>query len=270
MKKVIIYILSIFVLFTFLLIIYLHFSIYSAATKKPSFLISTNMVSDTIKIAYIGDSWAYLHKSHNCIMDTIIYSKKYIHAQIRSVGVKGFTSKEIYQAIFKNDSIQNLLKSKWGPNYCFISAGINDTDLKVGKINYQKNMELIIEFMLESNVTPIITQIPHYDIRFSYKRRRNWKKMQRLLAMIITGSNMDCINSYRTEFEKTLHLYNDRIIYIKENEWNPKGYLDPRMLYTNDNMHLNENGYCILDSCIANHICDHISKKLINHKNINK
>ena len=252
-------------MFIILLTFAIHFSIYSAATKKTGFPISTNMASDTVKIAYIGDSWAYLHRTHNCIIDTIISSRKHLHAQIRSVGVNGMTSKEIYQAIFDNDSIHNLLK--WGPNYCIISAGINDTDLKVGKKNYQKNMEMIIEFLLESNVTPIIIQIPHYDINFSFKRRRNWKKMQRLLPMIITGSDMDCIDSYRMELEKCLHLYNNIIIYIKENEWNPKGYLDPRMLYTNDKMHLNEDGYCFLDSCIANHICNHLSKKLINYKN---
>lgn len=263
MKKISKYILCILVMFVILLIITIHFSIYSAATKETSFLISTKMASDTIKIAYIGDSWAYLHKTHNCIIDTVISSRKHLHVQMRSVGVNGMTSKEIYQAIFNNDSIHNLLK--WRPNYCIISAGINDTDLKVGKNNYQKNMKLITEFMLENNITPIIIQIPHYDINFSFKRRRNWKKVQRLLPMIITGSDMDCIDSYRTEFEKTLHMYNDKIIYIKENEWNPKGYLDPRLLYTNDKMHLNEKGYCILDSCIANHICNHISKKLIKH-----
>ena len=268
MKKKIIYILSILVMLIIILIITIHFSIYSTATKKSSFLNSTEMASDTIKIAYIGDSWAYLHRTHNCIIDTIISSRKHLHTQMRSAGVNGMTSKEIYQAIFNNDSINNILK--WGPNYCIISAGINDTDLKIGKRNYQKNMKLIIEFMHESNVTPIIIQIPHYDIGFSFKRRHNWKKMQRLLSMIITGSDMDCIDSYRTEFEKILHLYNDKIIYVKENEWNPKGYQNPRKLYTNDKMHLNEEGYYILDSCIANHICNHLSKKLINHKDYNK
>ena len=45
--------------------------------------------------------------------------------------------------------------------------------------------------------------------------------------------------------------------------WNPKGYEGQKELYTSDRMHLNQDGYFVLDSCIASQIV-----KFLKHRNI--
>ena len=44
------------------------------------------------------------------------------------------------------------------------------------------------------------------------------------------------------------------VITIRRNDWNPQGYKGQKELYTSDRMHLNQDGYLKLDSCISSHI----------------
>lgn len=232
---------------------------YKSATKHDNYLVNT-IHDDTIRIAYIGDSWAFLHSKHKCIIDSLIIDKLGLQTQVRSAGVSGMTSKEIYESLFVNDSIRNIIK--WGPRYCFVVAGINDTDLKLGRSFYCENISLIIDFLMDNNITPIILEIPHFDIQKSFQRRYKKQQLLRLVSMIITFSKVDCIDSYRYSFEIGMSKFQGRIIYIKEQEWNPGGYKDSRGLYQQDMMHLNDKGYAILDSCIALHVCADILKSI--------
>ena len=74
--------------------------------------------------------------------------------------------------------------------------------------------------------------------------------------MMLTLSRMDCINEYRDAYNSLLyeHKWEDKVITIRNEDWNPLGYKDNRNLYDEGQMHLNEKGYFVLDSCIANKI----------------
>ena len=208
-------------------------------------------VDDTIRIAYIGDSWADRHKYEKCIIDTLVVFKTGKSVVVKTAGISGLTSKNIYYSIFRDDSVRRVIE--WGPNFCFVAAGINDSDRKMGKYYYKENMRLIIELLLDNNITPIVLEIPSYDIVFSYKRRSRNIKFRYLASMLFTQSKMDCINDYRDAYKELIkeNGWSEKVISIMSEDWNPDGYKDIRDLYDGGLMHLNSKGYLVLDSCIS-------------------
>ena len=88
-----------------------------------------------LNITYIGDSWAFMHQRHNCIIPSLIENKIHQPANIYSYGVNGLTSKIIYENIYTNNYLKQFLNNN-KPRYCFISAGINDCNKKMGIRNY--------------------------------------------------------------------------------------------------------------------------------------
>ena len=224
-------------------------------------------VDDTIRIAYIGDSWADRHKYEKCIIDSLVAFKTGKSVVIRTAGINGLKSKNIYYSIFRDDSVRRVIE--WGPNFCFVAAGINDSDRKIGKKYYKENMRLIIDLLLENNIVPIILEIPSYDIRFSFKRRSRLIKLQYLFSMLITWSKMDCIQEYRDAYVDLLREqgWNKKVISVNCDDWNPLGYNDARGLYDGGLMHLNSNGYLVLDTCISQKIIDYLngSSYRVNH-----
>ena len=75
-----------------------------------------------------------------CVIDSVIHAQIGKPVQVRSAGVGGLTSKEIYNGIFTNIELKSTIE--WGPDFCFVSAGINDCNKKVGTKNYRENMRL--------------------------------------------------------------------------------------------------------------------------------
>lgn len=236
---------------------------YSPAEKLDGITVKQHG-DDTIRVAYIGDSWADGHKKNKCVIDSLVCFEMGRPVVVKTAGISGLTSKDIYYCIFRNDSMRRVIE--WGPDFCFVVAGINDTDRKMGKGYYKENMKLIIDFLLENHITPIILEIPSYDILFSYKRRSRYVKLQYLASMIVTWSKMDCIEDYRKAYYELLDVqgWNNQVISISYIDWNPDGYKDKRNLYDSGLMHLNAKGYLVLDSCIARKIIENLNVSLGN------
>ncbi len=222
---------------------------------------------DTIRIAYIGDSWAYIHKKMNCVIDSIIYSQIGRPVQIRNAGVPGFVSKEIYNGIFTNNDLKSVIE--WGPDFCFVSAGINDCCKKMGKDNYKENMRLLISMLLENDITPIILEIPYYDIYYAFWRMPFVSKFRSIRSMLWTQSAINCIDSYSNSFNDMINEqhWQDDVITIMRTYWNPNGYKGQKELYTSDRMHLNQDGYFVLDSCIASQIIKFFKQRNVIYDN---
>ena len=226
---------------------------YTPAQHKDGYHVFPNN-DDIIKVAVIGDSWAYLHEQHQCVISDLIKKKTKHDVQVRDYGICGLTSKSLYYALFDNDSIRNIIR--WTPDYCVILIGVNDTDQKNGKSYYKKNMELILDFLVECQIIPVVIEIPNYGIEYSYYSRSIKERMWRRISMFLTGSNINCIDEYNNELQRVLIKYNIGIdvLVVRAEDWNPIGWHDSRGIYTSDLMHLNEKGYAILDSCLANTI----------------
>lgn len=234
--------------------VYVYLMPYYTPAEKQRGLKVKQHNDDTIRIAYIGDSWADGHKNTKCVIDSIVCHATEKPVVVRTAGISGLTSKNIYYGIFRNDSMKKTIE--WGPDFCFVVAGINDSDRKMGKRYYKYNMKLIIEFLLDHQITPIILEIPSFDIRYSFKRRTRRIKLQYLVSMFLTWSEMDCIYEYRQEYVNLLEEqgWKDKVVTIWSDDWNSDGYRDMRGLYDEGLMHLNKKGYLMLDSCIATKI----------------
>ena len=210
---------------------------------------------DTLRIAYIGDSWAFFHKEYDSIIEHILGDSLHRPVIVHSFGICGYTSKEIYESMYNNDEFRDFLEQhKY--SYCFISAGINDTYKKMSTSYYQKSMDGIIQLFLANQIRPIIMEIPDYDIQKTYKWQTADKKALRRLSMLINNTPLDCKQLFREALDELIHKkgYADKVSIIRYQSWNDDYANDLNILYIRDGMHLNEKGYSKLDSVIANTI----------------
>ena len=229
---------------------------YTPPTEREAYIIPRHH-DDTLRIAYIGDSWAAMHKEHECIIARMIEDSIHRPVKVSSFGIHGKTSKEIYENLFDNQNMRHFMMQ--GYDFCFVSAGINDTYKKMSATYYGKSMNYIIRFMFTNHIHPIILDIPDYDIVKSYDRQQSVRKPLRKISMVITGSQMDCKQRFRNTLAELVTglKNNNHISILNYQEWNNDYYNDIKNYYLDDGMHLNKLGYAKLDSCIAKHIIQH-------------
>ena len=233
---------------------YCLYRYYTPPKLRQPYLINAPK-DDTLRIAFIGDSWAFMHKDHSCKISQILQDSLHRPAKVHSYGVSGLTSKEIYENIFDYSVFKQFL-SKRRYEFCYVSAGINDTYKKMGTSYYQQSMDGIIQFLLFNHIYPIIQEIPDYDINLSFERQTISKKLLRSLSMIINNTPLDCKQLFRDALDELIHekKYSDKVSIIRYKSWNGNGENDLNHLYRSDRMHLNGTGYDALDIAIAKEI----------------
>lgn len=218
---------------------------------------TTRVSRDSLKIAFIGDSWAAYHHDYDVELDSMFNAKgQPVH--VLSIGNVGAKSKEIYQRL--DSSTQPILLKQ--PDYCVVSAGINDAVAKLGKDYYVHHYMLILQQLLDLDIKPVVLEMPEVNYRAIAGREPWTMRMRHILSSLMTGSELYGYDSYKTalaEAIKNAELQN-RIVYISADLWNPDGYRDSRDLYLSDETHLNARGYEVLDSCIASEITKDILK----------
>lgn len=215
----------------------------------------TGFPDDTLRIAYIGDSWAFMHKNHDCLIENILEDTIHRPVKVHSYGICGLTSKEIYYNLFYNRDFKSFFqKRKY--DYCYISVGINDTFKKMSISYYKKSMDCIILFLLTNNILPIIQEIPDYNISKAYTNQKFNKKILRHLSMVVNGTPLDCKQQFRDALDEliTEKGYQDKVSIIRYKTWNNDYANDLIHLYVSNQMHLNKHGYHVLDSIIATEI----------------
>lgn len=252
MKKKLIYILlPIFIIGYFLYEAYQYYSppqiheIYSIS-KPPT---------DTLSIAFIGDSWAYLHNRHKCIIPKQIESAIKRPVKIKSIGISRLTSKELYKSIYDNKEMRVLFQTNHF-DYCIIATGVNDTDNKMSTSYYINSMEGIIHFMLANQIKPIIIEIPDYDMSKTFMNQGKAKMVLRYISMFINNTPKDCKQLFRDALRRHIHKknYDNSVIIIDYKSWNPDFKRDLETLYQKDGLHLNNEGYKSLDKAIVKEI----------------
>ena len=235
---------------------YALYNYYAPPTEREAYIIPRHH-DDTIRIAFIGDSWAAMHKEHDCIISQIIEDSIHRPVKVSSFGIHGKTSKEIYNDLFNNKDLRSFMMR--GYDFCFISAGINDTYKKMSTSYYRISMDNIIRFMLTNKIHPIILEIPDYDIIKAYVRQKTSRKLLRKISILITGSQIDCKQEFRNTLRELIYgnQYGYQISILKYKEWNNNLRDNIKSYYLGDGMHLNHIGYTKLDSCIARIIIQH-------------
>jgi len=212
---------------------------------------------DTLRIAYIGDSWAFMHRDHECLIAKIVGNSIHRPVRVYTFGISGLTSKEIYRAMTEQGDYRRFMQR--GYDYCFISAGINDTYQKHSANYYRHSMEGIINLLLANGIRPIILEIPNYDILKAYERQTRSRKALRHLSMLVNGCEIDCRQSHRDALRGLLtekELW-QRVTLIGYRDWNNDFTHDQQTYYLSDGIHLNDTGYARLDSVIAQAVLSH-------------
>ena len=259
MRKEILYI-CIFIAICIIIGIAYSFYLYYAPPKLRQPYLTNATPDDTLRIAFIGDSWAFMHKDHECMIPQLLQDTLHRPVKVHSYGVCGLTSKEIYENIFDNSDFKQFL-SKRRYAYCYVSAGINDTYKKMSTSYYQQSMDGIIQFLLSNQIHPIIQEIPDYDINLSFERQKTSRKILRRLSIMINNTPLDCKQLFRDALDELIHekMYSDKVSIIRYRSWNGNGDKDLDNLYRSDKLHLNDNGYVTLDRAITKEILNQIT-----------
>ena len=235
---------------------------YYVPNRQMSAYQTAQKIDDTLRIAYIGDSWAFMHQEHKqCLIPQMIKMQTHRPTKMYSYGLGGRTSNEIYEALFTDDHLRKLMCEQ-GADYCFISAGINDVNKKLSTRYYQKSMDNIIRFMLSNNIHPVILEIPDFDVHKAFRGLKGSSKILRKLSMIVNSVPMDCKQMYRDALDTLIQErgYQHKISVIRYKLWNKDYQNDQKELYLKDGVHLNDHGYTILDSVIAKVIFTKLKK----------
>jgi len=238
------------ILFVCFIIIQRAIGYYMPPKEQKVYSISKKQNNDTIRIALIGDSWAFFHQPYDRNLSYDLTRRLQRAAKAESHGTCGLTSKELYNRIFEDNEMKEFLSK--GFDYCIISAGVNDTYRKLSKDYYKESMDYIIKFMLSNSIKPVILEIPDYNIDEAYKRQTCTRKTIRRISMIINSTPMDCKQEFRSALDKLISdKYQGKVYVLKYKEWNLNYFKDLTELYRPDGMHLNSKGYEKLDNSIA-------------------
>lgn len=242
-------------------IAYKMFQYYTPPLYKQPYQMSQRS-DDTLRIAYIGDSWAYLHKYHKCNIPQLLEDTLHRPVRVSSYGISGLMSKEIYENMYDNGDFRRFLTEN-RYDYCYISAGINDTYKKMSISYFQQSMKNIIQLLLFNHIHPIIQEIPDYDINISYDWQNRTIKLHRRLSMLVNNTQLDCKQMFRDALDEMIYKngYQQKVSILRYKSWNNDYINDLNHLYLVDRLHLNEQGYTKLDSVIANVIISSISEE---------
>jgi lysophospholipase L1-like esterase len=254
MKKSIIYTSSLAAICILAVILKTAYQYYAPPTERVPYKIAQN--DDTLRIAYIGDSWAFIHQNeHQCLIPSIIETSCHIPTSIYSYGFPGRTSREIYEAIF-DDKEQKKFLQNFGYSYCIVSAGINDANKKMSINYYRNSIDCIIRFLLSNHIHPIILEIPDYDIQKTFLWQKIDRKILYRISMAINNIPVDCKQIYRDALDDLIRKkgYQGKVSIIRYKSWNKNYDKDQNTLYRIDGIHLNDNGNAVLDSIIAKQI----------------
>lgn len=230
---------------------------YQYATINDFSLHRKIKLDDTLKIAFIGDSWAVYHHEYDTLLQMMLASDG-LSVIVKSQGNVGAKSKEIYERLAT--TTRSILE--WQPDYCIISAGINDAVAKLGETFYVFHYGLIINRLLEVGIIPVILEMPDVNYKSIAEREPMLTQLHHVVSAFLMNSDLYDFKNYRRALCKKVFMtdWNNDVIYIKATQWNPHGYLDGRHLYLIDETHLNAKGYHVLDSCIASEIRRNYSK----------
>ncbi len=238
---------------------------YAPPKERQPYIIAKHQ-SDTIRVAYIGDSWAFFHQPYDERLSDSLTNKLNQPARVYTSGYNGRSSKEIYWYLFDNPQLVSFISK--GYDYCVISAGINDANKKMSSEYYKQSMAYIIQFMLTNDIIPIIIELPDYDIEKTYRWQTPSRKLLRPISRLVTGTPINCKSEFRKAFNELLaeKNYGNNVQVIRYKAWNTDFEKDLKELYKGDGIHLNAEGYAKLDSCIVETIkC--VEKQKANGKN---
>lgn len=231
-----------------------------------------HVADDTLRIAFIGDSWAGLHSEMEC--DTMMQQQieQLIKRPVKVVsrGKGGEVARGIYRLLWTKESVGFRQIMEQGPDYCVLSAGINDAAKCLGPNQYTEHYLLIVDFLLRSHITPVVIEVPNVDITYIHGHKPFAHKAADWLKAHMAQCQPYETDAYRRELKTKLYEkeYMDSVVYVPEKQWNITKLQDGNTkesrdwtLFQPDRIHLNHSGYQRLDNAIADAIAQRENKR---------
>ena len=239
---------------------------FMVAKELPSYQVGPHTDDDTIRVAVIGDSWAQFHKSFNCDALFEQYARKWTPNKVKcqSSGKGGAMSKEVYHLMSRNQTPEDSWREGFctqplieeHPDYCVVMTGINDTWKKRPVSYYAGNYRLIIRFLLANDIRPVVMEIPDFEMGKWLDTNRRPQRFLFRIYSYFTDVVEDDITPFRNGLKNMLDETGlaDSVLYIPADNWLPKDHHYSEDIYQIDHVHLNYQGYHLLDSCMASEI----------------
>ena len=237
---------------------------FCVAEELPFYHVGPRHNDDTLRVAVIGDSWAEWHMTLSC--DTLfeIYGGRLTAKPIKCMtrGKGGAKSKDVYYYMFRSQTqevswmhdicTQPLLEEH--PDYCVIMVGINDTWKKRPVSYYIGNYRLIIRLLLANDIRPVVMEIPDFAMKDWINKHR--KRYYYRICSVFTGVIQDDLTPYRNGLKDMLREtgLGDSVLFIPSDYWVPQNPQYSEDIYQQDHVHINYQGYHVLDSCIITEI----------------
>ena len=243
------------------------------ADELPIYNIGPHPNDDTLRVAVIGDSWAEYHASLEC--DTIFcrYAKRLTSRPVKcfSRGHSGKITKEIYYEMFSDHTVEHswdidrclqpLIEQH--PDYCIIMAGINDMRLCKPADFYTGNYRLMLNLLIKNGIRPVVLEMPGVDLKYFHENRRFYRRWMFDVVALWTKIDYSSAQVYREAMKNMLHEtgLDEKVLFIPMSAWNSGGIEANPELYLDDRLHLNLDGYHVLDSCMAYDVVKDYQKK---------
>ena len=249
---------------------------YGINEEYPIYEIPPKVQDDTLRVAVIGDSWAEYHMTLEC--DTIFcrYAKTVTSQPVKcfSRGHSAKITKEIYNEMFaehtvehsweRDHCVQPLIEQH--PDYCIIMAGINDMRLSKPAEFYVGNYRLMLNLLIKNGIRPVVLEIPGVDLKYFHENRRFYRRWMFDIISLWTKIDYSSHQVYRDAMKQMLREngLEDKVLFIPMTAWNPGGIDAREEIYLDDRLHLNMDGYHVLDSCMASEVVKDYQKYIKN------
>jgi hypothetical protein len=142
-------------------------------------------------------------------------------------------------------------------------TGINDTWKKRPVSYYAGNYRLIIRLLLANDIRPVVMEIPDFEMGEWLDANRKRERFLYRIYSYFTDVVEDDITPFRNGLKNMLKKtgFADSVLYIPAGNWLPKNHNYSEDIYQIDHVHLNYQGYHLLDSCMASEIIKDYDKR---------
>ena len=215
---------------------------------------------DTLRVVMIGDSWAGMHNEAglDSLLQEQLNALTACPVIVKSCGRGGEKSRGIYNLMFEYGKYGTRSILSEGPDYCIVIAGINDAAANRGVRQYLYHYKLILDFLLNHNIRPVVVEVPNINIWALYSKKPFKDLVGDYLKSRMTGCEMYNFQEYREALINMIvndNLMKD-VVFIPMKDWNGDSETINDRLFLDDQIHLNRCGYELLDSCIAQKIAE--------------
>ena len=224
------------------------------ANIAPHYEIKSNKDS-CLRVAIIGDSWAGLHHEHNmdAYLSAVLEQQINRSVLVESKGKGGEKTRGIWKLMFETSEFGTKPLLSMKPDYCIISAGINDAAANLGTKQYCYYYCKILDFLLANGIRPVVLEIPNVNLWHLYGGKPFKDLAVDFVRSTMTGCKMFQFAGYRYALYQMLEKERlmEKVVYVSMNDWNDASPAIDKKLFMSDQIHLNRRGYEKLDSCIA-------------------